>query len=202
MNKMGQAGLVALMLVGLGVSAQAFNTDGIRLTPLVGFRVGGELEDAETGAKYSLGEAPQYGVSLAVPFDRRTFVELIYSYSEADFDLGSGTEVNFGSQYVHIGWLQYLQAEKLVPYFSPGIGWTHFFSDDGSVSSSDRFSLGFGFGADYLFTDHIGLRAGGRLYGTFTSSDSRAVYGSRYGTVYSGSMMFQTDFSLGLVIVF
>ena len=99
------------------------------VTPMVGYRMGGEFEvvdpEATSGTSIDLDEGTSFGIDLGLYRDSNSFYELLYSRQESGFDspdvsIGS---VDLATEYLHFGGTLLFPDEYwYVPWISLTVG--------------------------------------------------------------------------------
>jgi hypothetical protein len=179
----------------------------IEVTPFIGYRFGGGLEDSVTGATLDIKDSESYGLILGYRTSRETTIELLFSRQSTDliakglFSPTSLTDLDIN--YIHLGGSYvWYPKRKLRPFIQASLGATHLNPGRADLASETRFSFGIGGGAKYFFTKNIGLRLDGRALGTLVDSDS-AIFCSGGCTIrVSGSTLWQFEGTLGLIFAF
>ena len=79
------------------------------VTPMVGYRMGGEFEvvdpEATSGTSIDLDEGTSFGIDLGLYRDSNSFYELLYSRQESGFDSPDASigSVDLATEYLHFG---------------------------------------------------------------------------------------------------
>jgi hypothetical protein len=184
------------------------------LVPMAGIQTGGSLGSAHEGS-VDLGDlripgGGAYGVTLDFRVQEDGQGELVYWRQNTRMELrntGQPTETLFDMsvEYFHIGGLLHFQQGWVHPFAIASLGGTRF-NPLGMEDFSDewRFSFALGGGAKKYFSDRFGLRGQARLWLTLLQSDSSFFCVLPGGCLVSisGDVMFQAEFSGGLVIAF
>jgi len=133
-----------------------------KLTPHLGYRMGGSLEDRNTGQKYSLADNASYGLTLGIPWEPNTELEFWYSHQPTDIDLspvGKSATTSFDLDVLHIGGTVMFEPRgNAVPYFLFTAGATRVSSSDPDIRSDTFPSLSVGGGWQF-FAPAPGWRA-------------------------------------------
>jgi len=180
-------------------------TQRFGVTPIYGYRFGGDVEDVNTGKTYSFEDAPAYGLFLDyAPTNFYGRYELLWSHQDSSLDFkgenGLG-KVDVTIDVIQVGGELEFGKKRLREYFSAHIGATHFSSD--GYGDDTRFSLGIGVGAKAFLTKNIYLRADFRGFCTVVESEGSFIYAN--GTTvarFSGSTLWQGQVSAGIGITF
>jgi hypothetical protein len=196
--------------------AQDFDSDSIfpkpitqttrfGISPFVGYRFGGEVEDKSTGKNYSFEDSPAYGLFLDyAPMNYYGRYELLWSHQDSSLDFNGDNglgKVDVTIDVIQVGGEMEFGKERLRGYFSAHIGATYFSSD--GYGDDTNFSMGIGVGAKAFLTKNIYLRADFRAFCTVVDSEGSFIYAN--GTTvasFSGSTLWQGQVSAGLGITF
>ncbi|MFV1983080.1 MAG: hypothetical protein ACC657_06020 [Thiohalomonadales bacterium] len=177
----------------------------VEITPMVGYRIGGDFENSTNSTKLELEETETIGLVVDFDYGKYQQITLLYSQQKTNmitFEPGV-TNPLFGVdvEYFHIGGNQIWIKDKMRPFFGATIGGTHF-SPEG-YNSTTKFSFSIGGGSKFFLTKRIALMIGARGYMTFFS-DSSAVFCGPGGCLISisGSAMFQLEANAGLTFRF
>lgn len=177
----------------------------IDITPLLGYRIGGDFESSTTSTSYELEESETLGVVLDIDYNKFQQITILYSRQESNL-ITSETGVSnplfpVDVVYLHIGGNQIWIKDNLRPYFGATIGVTHFRPE--ARSSTTKFSLSIGGGSKFFFTKNIALLLGARAYVTFISNSSSIFCGNEGCLVtVSGSALYQFEVNAGVTFRF
>lgn len=173
--------------------------------PFVGYRFGGEVQDANTSKKYSFEDSSSFGLVLDyAPKDYLGRYELLWSHQESSLDFQGNNglgKVDLTIDVIQVGGLAEFGSEHLRPYVSAHIGATHYSSD--GYGDDTKFSFGIGAGVKAFITKNIYLRADVRGYCTVVDAEGSFIYfnGITVAT-FSGSTLWQGEASVGIGITF
>jgi hypothetical protein len=205
--------LVAAGLLGLALPSFAQNAPGdithenVELMPFYGFRTGGGLsgELDGTARDFSIKSSSSYGGAIDFNLHSGNFkIEALYSRQSTEIESAGlivPNGVHLHVEYLQAGILQEAGSEKGRFYVSVLLGATRFAPD--GFDSATRFSTSIGAGLKLFPSPHIGLRFEGRAYLTFVNGETGGVCVN--GTClfsYTGSHMWQGDFTGGLILAF
>jgi opacity protein-like surface antigen len=179
--------------------------DKFRLTPFLGYRVGGEFEDATTGTTLDLDEAQSYGLIISAG-DQDA---LEFSISVQPTKLNASGEVSSADLFdvdvmnFMVGGKNILNRESGT-FVSGMIGVTHFDPRERNLSSETRFALGAGGGIDYPIGKNLSFRLEGRGIGTLFDSSGGVFCSSSRGcaTYVESSLFLQFEVISGLTFRF
>lgn len=185
------------------------------LTPLLGYRMGGDFENEDTGAKVSLDDAAAVGFILNAPAeavgdDAYTEWELYFSRQSAGIDeapAGVDPALDMNISYLLLGGTYVGAGELVRPFLAAGIGAAHLSPDRSGYGSDTVFAVGIGGGAQVFPTERIGLRMEVRALGAVIDSHSNIFCasgpeGSACAVSASGNMLWQWEAFAGLVARF
>lgn len=141
-----------------------------------GYRFGGSLTDANTGATVNLKDDASAALAIDIGLDRQTQLQLFYSYQNTALSSGSFSPQvnNFGLTLhnYHIGGTYFLAEAGRGLYFMGGIGATTATPDLAGLNSETFFSGNLGIGWMVPLGKHVGLRFEARGYGILIDNDS------------------------------
>jgi hypothetical protein len=198
---------LTLTLVLLSPLAQAAEQTVFQVAPFGGFRAGGSLEDAETGASRDIEEAANYGVALELRYgDENRWWQLWYSRQGTEIRSPEGV-LDVDMEYLHFGGTAPINDEGRVhSYLSAGIGATRL-TPGGGLDDTVEFSGSLGLGLSMPVSEHVAFRVEGRGYLTLVDSDSSIFCSSINGAgacriIASGSTLFQAEVTAAIVVGF
>jgi opacity protein-like surface antigen len=174
-----------------------------------GYRMGGGLEDQDTGEDRDLDDSSSFAVSLELRYaqgDDR-YYQLWYSRQATDVDNGD-QDFDADVEYLHIGGtLPFGGWEHAQPYFAAGIGATRFSASIPDADDSTRFSGSMAFGLEIPLATHAAIRLEARGYLTAVDTDTSFFCRSDDGVgacriVASGSAVFQAEMLAGILVRF
>jgi opacity protein-like surface antigen len=174
-----------------------------------GYRMGGGLEDSETGADRDFEDSSSFAVSLELRYGKGDdrFYQLWYSRQATEVDDGAaGFDADI--EYLHIGGtLPFGGWKHAQPYFAAGIGATRFSASVPDADDSTRFSGSMAFGLEIPLATHAAIRLEGRGYLTAVDTDTSFFCRSDSGVgacaiIASGSAIFQAEALAGILVRF
>jgi opacity protein-like surface antigen len=174
-----------------------------------GYRVGGSLEDQDTGDDRDFEDASSYVVSLELRYGKGDdrFYQLWYSRQATEVDDGLETH-DADVEYLHIGGtLPFGGWEHAKPYFAAGIGVTRFSASGADTDDRTNFSGSAAFGLEIPLARHAAIRFEGRGYLTLVDTEGAFFCRSDGGEgvcriVASGSTIFQAEALAGILVRF
>jgi opacity protein-like surface antigen len=200
--------VLAISLVLALAVATVASAQQAELTPHIGYKFGGGLSDYYTSRDYDFDDSESYGVTFNYTLGLMGDTQLELSWSRQDTAMEvTGFErdtFDLTIDYWQAGGLkQWNEDEPLRPFVVGSIGAAHFSPDQADLSSATRFAFALGGGVKILPGEHIGIRLQGKLYGTYASGGGGVICGGggcSFG--FGGNVMWQAEFSAGLIIAF
>jgi len=211
-----------LILSALGTSlaltarAQDVNTDWdfptplpqttrFGISPLYGYRFGGDVQDPNTDKKYNFQDAPAYGLILDyAPLDYLGRFELLWSHQDTSLDFQGNNglgKVDLTIDVIQVGGECEYGTDRLRAYVSGHLGATHFASD--GYGDDTRFSFGIGGGVKIFLTKNIYLRGDLRAFGTVTEAQGSFMFNDGVTVAtFSGTALWQGQVSVGIGVTF
>lgn len=201
--------LKSLMIAALVCSSTVgYSTE---ITPIIGYRGGGEFTDEETQQKHSTESSEIYGIILGFPYDHDRNWEIYYSHQSSSIRSVSLTQpapastadIPLTIDYLHLGGTAPIsESEKLKTFVSGGFGLTYMTPDFSGFDSDLRPSLSVGLGMKYQFSDSLALRMESRALGTLFSNSSSLFCDGGCRLSVSGSLFTQAEAFAGLAFSF
>ena len=199
--------LLALAPAALAQSGGNITQESIELAPFGGYRTGGSVSGELDGTLQDFGiqSGASYGGTIDFNLHSGNFkLELLYSRQSTQVEgvipfVPGGRDLNV--EYLMGGLLQEVGTTKSRFFISLLGGGTRL--SPRAFESDTKFSLSLGAGLKFFPARHIGLRFDARAYLTFIQSDSGTFCAN--GTClfsYSGSHLWQGDFTGGLIFAF
>ena len=200
---------LAFFLLFISITASANESSNVEITPLVGYRFGGDFnatkDEADITTNITLNEDTSFGFLLVWDYDKKRQGELLISHYTSPFSqtMDLARNNNLAITYAHIGGNVPIY-DGIVPLFvTGGLGLTHFSPEDTLLSNETRFSLNIGLATKITVSDHISLRFGGRVYATFFNSDSQIFCNEDNCAIsISSELWVQSEVNTGITFVF
>jgi opacity protein-like surface antigen len=203
--------LISIGLVALFAAPLALADDPARFQAGLygGLRMGGGLEDQDTGADRDLDDSSSFAVSLELRYaegDER-FYQLWYSRQATDV-ANRNEEFDAEVEYLHIGGtLPFGSWKRSQPYFAAGLGATRFSASIADADDNTRFSGSMALGLEIALAEHAAIRLEARGYLTAVDTDTSFFCRSDGGAgacriVASGSSVFQAEALAGILVRF
>lgn len=176
----------------------------VEISPLLGYRFGGEFTDDTTDEDVDVQESTSYGLAVDVEYAPDRMVEVFYSRQSTEIDDVSPA-LDLDVEYFQVGGVSEYSMDDYTPYLLGTLGAARF-SPDGDVDSETRFAFTFGGGVKWFFNEHWAAKVEGRAYFTFFDSETQVFCVSSGGATClfrtSGSMIWQLEASAGVVFRF
>lgn len=174
-----------------------------------GYRVGGSLEDAETGEDRDFEEGGSFALALELRYGKGDdrFYQLWYSRQSTEFDDGLATH-DADIEYLHVGGtIPFGGWERAQPYFAAGIGATRFSTPAPEADDRTKFSGSAALGLEIPLGERAAVRLEGRGYLTAVDTDTAFFCRSDNGEgvcriVASGSAILQFEALAGILVRF
>lgn len=200
-----------LLCAGL-LAAPAALADELPLVQVAlhgGYRGGGGLEDAVSGAERDLEDAESLALALELRFRERDdrYYQLWYSRQDSSVDDGTARRA-VDVEYLHLGGtVPFGEQGRVRPYFAAGLGATRFSASGPGTSDRTRFSGSLAIGIAVPVGAHAALRLEARGYLTAMDTDSAIFCRSDDGSAFcritaSGSVLFQAEALAGIALQF
>lgn len=195
-------GILSMVSIATEAMGQTFE-----VTPFVGYRFGGNLQDSVTGITLDIQDSVSYGGVLSYRMSSQTTVDLLYSHQSTELKakgpVSSTSLTDLSMDYIHFGGSYvWYPKRKVRPFIQASLGATLLNPDRADLSSETRFSFGIGGGVKYFFTKNIGLRLDGRALGTLVDNNSSIFCSGGCTIRMEGSALWQFEGNLGIVFAF
>ena len=184
----------------------------LELTPLMGYRGGGEFIDDVTDKKHTIASSSTYGFIIADEnYGNGKSLELYYSHQSSDLNsininLPSPTSNNnipLTIDYLHLGGTTPIPNKSNIDTFvSGGLGFTYLSPDFTGLQSDLRASLSIGIGLKWPITNTIALRFETRGLATFFNNNSSIFCSGGCTIKVSGNFFMQAEAFAGLIFKF
>ncbi len=199
----GRSILLLLTLLPFILFASPAAAEGYQITPFLGYRIGGDFEDANGSSVYELTEESSYGIIVDKTLKSGQQIEFFYSKQPSTLVTGDTfvTNVVFDVdvEYFHVGSRTFLNKENGT-YLVGALGATRFNPDAPGVGSETNFSLSLGGGIETGGDKGFGFRLESRFFGTFLDSSGAIFCGSAGGCtiISSNTFLWQLELIAGL----
>lgn len=179
-----------------------------QVVPQAGIRLGGNFEDAETGASRQLGDAASFGVALEWRVgDENRWWQVWYSRQGSEVKTPDGP-FDVDVEFLHVGGTAPINDEgRVQSYVSGGLGATRFSPSGAGLQDATKFSASLGIGLNMPISKRVAFRVEARGYLTMMDSDTAIFCRSDFGDgacaiVASGSTLFQAELNAGIAFGF
>lgn len=201
--------LLLIFLLGFIAQANAYAAKSFEITPLIGYRFGGDFEatdEASITSTVELSEEINYGLLFAWNFDRQRQGEFLINHYNSQFSQTVdpiASNNNIAITYAHIGGNVPISGGYLPVYITGGLGLTHLSPEDALLDDETRFSMNIGIATKIPVSEHFSFRFGGRIYATFFNSDSRVFCNEDNCAIsISSDLWIQSEVNAGLTFTF
>mgnify|MGYP000650891280 FL=1 len=201
--------LLLTILLGSIAQVNAYEANSFEITPLIGYRFGGDFEandEVSTTSKIKLSEEINYGLLFAWDFDRKRQGEFLINHYNSQFSQAVdpiASNNNIAITYAHIGGNVPISDGYLPVYITGGLGLTHLSPEDSLLDDETRFSMNIGIATKIPVSEHLSFRLGGRVYATFFNSDSTIFCNEETCAIsISSDLWIQSEVNAGLTFTF
>jgi len=186
-------------------AGELLGKERVELTPFFGYRIGGHFHGVLDPVEYPFDGSKSYGGLADINLFKDNYkVELLWSHQDtglARFVQNQTSPTALQVDHFQVGVMQEVGMEKARLAISALAGGTRFAAGD--LGSDMRFSFSIGGVAKVFVNPHLGLRLDARAYGVFVKGVGEAFcLNGTCAFAYSGTMMWQGDFTGGLVFAF
>jgi hypothetical protein len=199
----GAASGLLLGLVSIAAPS-SLRAQTVEVAPFGGYRFGGDLYEVYTGTPLDIDGGPTVGGLFDVFIEPGLSVTFLYAHQQADIqgEVRPGVEVTWPTLSVdhwHVGGTQAFGTGKVQPLLTGTLGLTRFGSDG---DSEVRFSMAAGGGVKLMPTRRAGVRLDGRVYAVIADAATVGVCAQRCLIGVDASIVWQAEFTAGLVFAF
>jgi opacity protein-like surface antigen len=189
----------------------SINSHSIEITPLLGYRGGGEFIDTDTEQKHTIVSSSVYGLIAGWPYGQGRDIEIYYSHQSSDLksvnvSLPSTSQVvdlPLTIDYLHIGGTAPItEGKKFKSFVSGGFGFTYLSPDFSGLQSDLRASFSIGVGAKWPITNNVAFRLEARGLATLYNSNSALFCNGGCSLTVNGSMFLQGEVFAGVAFKF
>jgi opacity protein-like surface antigen len=187
------------------------NIYSVEITPLFGYRTGGEFIDVETNETHSVVNSDIYGLLLSFPYEQGKTYELYYSHQSSELRSitisepapNNSVNIPLTIDYLHFGGTAPISDEKnLKTFVSGGLGFTYLSPDFPDSQSDLRASFSIGVGLKWPITDRIALRLETRGLATLFNNNASIFCNGGCTLKVNGSLFFQAEAFAGVAFRF
>jgi hypothetical protein len=202
----GLAGIaVATGLLGCPSTSRA---QTVEVTPLFGYRFGGEFFERITGQPVDLDGTRTVGGLVNVKLGNDgLFAEALFTHQEARLTFPGGLFTPGPDWQITVdhwmggGLQEFWHRRRARPFLTGLLGLTRYAArDDNEI----RFAVAAGGGVKLMPVSHVGIRLDGRLFTTFADLNGRALACTPGFCIFAfdADIVWQAEFSAGLVVAF
>jgi len=186
-------------------------TGTFELTPYVGYRFGGTLEDEDGSASVEFEDHGSAGLILNVRESAYTQWEIIYSQQQTSADtsrvVGLLPSTDVDVHYFQAGGTYQGDGRSARPFVAMTLGGAHISPQSPGLDSDTFWSFSIGGGLQLRPTARLGVRLEARAWGTLVSSDSRLFCSSGPEAAFcafqiNGDIVWQVETFAGAVFRF
>lgn len=198
-------------LLTLTLLSVSTNSYPVEITPILGYRGGGEVVDASNDKKHTIESSEVYGLILSFPYEYGKTIEVYYSHQDSALNsinvsaptLTGTTNIPLTIDYLHVGGTAPISEQKdLQTFVSGGLGFTYLSPDFTGAQSDMRASLSIGIGLKWPMTERVALRLETRGLATMFDNNSAILCSGGCTIQVSGNFFFQAEVLAGLAIKF
>jgi len=198
-----------LAVLCLAVAAPLAAQSGIEITPTIGYRFGGTINNDD--GRFSASDNLAWGATFGYRVKADGLVELVYSRQPTTVrfkpDTGAAFTVSDAAiEYLQFGGaLEFGDNPNTKPFFALTIGGTHFAPENPDLLGEWVFSFGAALGLKTYLSQNFGLRAQARLWMSTLSSDTQfwcSLPGGCVINASNGVFFTQGEVSGGVMFVF
>ena len=184
----------------------SINSYSVEITPLLGYRGGGEFIDTVNNKQHNIVSSDIYGLIIGFPYERGKNLELYYSHQSSELksvdisvpSLPATTDIPLSIDYLHIGGTAPISDTKdLKTFVSGGVGFTYLSPDLSGAQSDLRASLSIGVGLKWPITERFALRLETRGLATMFNNNSAIFCNGGCTLSVNGSFFFQGEVFAG-----
>jgi hypothetical protein len=197
------AGAVVLALGFVAGHEPVVSAQGVEVTPLIGYRFGGDFFELITRHPVDLDGARAVGLVTNVPLSNGLQVEGLATREQADIlaphaPLAPAVPVRMTVDHWLGGGLQEFEAGAARPFLTGMLGLTRYAAEN---DSEMRFTLSAGGGVKLFPTGHVGLRLESRVFTTFVDAHGSAFACSPGVCLFAlhTNVVWQAEFTAGVV---
>jgi len=198
------------LLLVLATPLSALAQGSFELTPMVGYRWGGELQAESTDLfdeDLAVNDSEAYGLVLGIPLSRHVLIELVADHQSTDLGrrelfAPDMDQVGFDLTYYHVGVAYQWTPSNIHPFVAGSLGVGRLDLDLPGASSEDRFSASLGGGLKVMASEHVGFRLEARGFWTDTADWSWHCDNWDEDCWDSGIDLFQQELRVGVVFSF
>ena len=187
------------------------NNYAVEITPLIGYRTGGEFVDVGSNTKHNVVSSDSYSLLIGWPEEKGKTIEVYYSHQSSKLNsvdvtipsVPSNVDVPLTIDYLHIGGTTPISnKEKLQTFVSGGLGFAYLSPDLIGLESDLRASFSIGIGLKYPISKNVAIRLETRGMATLFNSNSALFCNGGCSLTVNGSLFWQAEVLAGVAIKF
>jgi hypothetical protein len=200
---LGFVGLMIGWCLSIPVNGSA---QTVEISPVVGYRFGGDFFELVTNQRVDLDGAPAAGLVVNVPLHDGLQVEALFTHQEARITippslLGPASQWRITVDHWQAGGLQEFGSTRARPFLTGLLGLTRYAADG---DDEIRFTLSAGGGVKLFPLRRVAARFDGRVFATFVDVDGRAIACSPgiCLVAFNAQIVWQAEFTAGVTVIF
>ncbi len=211
-NNRSTPALLTTFVISLLTLTAITPAQAVEITPLLGYRGGGDFVDELNGQKHTIESSETYGLIVTIPYEYGKTYEIYYSHQSSNLNsisfatIGTAANVNIPItlDYLHFGGTVPISDDsaKLQTFVSGGLGFTYLSPDYTGLQSDLRASFSIGVGMKFPLTENVALRLETRGLATLFNNNSKVFCSGGCTLKVSGNFLFQGEVFAGLAIKF
>lgn len=191
------------------------NSNCLEITPMLGFRAGGEFTDTTSNSRHTIESSNSYSLIIGLPYELKKDIEVFYSHHKSSLhsvDIASPSintivDLPVTITYLHLGGTAPISNTaydngKLKTFISGGLGFTYLKPNFTGLQSDLRASFSIGTGLKWAITQRIGLRLEVRGMATLFNSNTAIFCNGGCSLTINGSLLTQAEVLAGMAIKF
>ena len=201
---MVRAPALTIWLLLAGLPAGAFASDGLEFVPFVGYRFGGGFDDDTAGQSTDLEDSGSWGFAISSAASPMTRYEFLYSHQDTRLidKVNPADTFDLNIHYLQLGGTVDVSHDRIIPFFSGGIGLTLMSPGRSGLNDETRMSLSIGGGLKWFPTERLGIRLEMRGYGTLMDTSGSLFCDGGCDLQLSSDLFPQFETNLGLIFRF
>lgn len=207
MKRLRSAGAAVFLLAAAlpAGAGELLGRERVEITPFFGYRVGGQFNGIIDAVEHPFDGASSYGALADVNLFRDNYkVEVLWSHQTTGFDRIVDRQMarqRLQIDHFQAGVMQEVGTERARFAVSALVGGTRFAAP--GLGSEARFSGSVGGSVKLFPTPHLGLRLDARAYGVSLKGSTGALcVNGTCAFAYSGTLLWQGDFTAGVILAF
>lgn len=197
-----------LSLLLITTTAATTPSYAVELTPLFGYRGGGDFVDQTTDTTHTVRSSDIFGLIVGFPYDYKRNFEIYYSHQSSELSSITVTEpttttatIPLSIDYLHFGGTAPVSENKnngMTTFVTGGLGFTYLSPDFSGLQSDLRASFSIGFGMKWPLAENIALRLETRGFATLFDNNSAIFCSGGCAISISGNLFMQGEVFAGI----